>query len=116
MSGSPRRPIQWVRASHGEDRFMPTPAGITTHPFDAPWIGSGRRPAGGGAGAARERIAGRRSRWALAGAGGVPVTLIAGSAFGLDLSVLAVLVLVPVLAGLLARMAAHRTTRRLLVQ
>lgn len=52
-------------------------------------------------------------RLPLAAAGGVPVTLIAGSAFGLDLRALALLVLVPVLFGVAARMLVHTPTRAL---
>jgi hypothetical protein len=65
---------------------------------------------------ARERLLGFAQRLPLAAAGGVPVTLIAGSAFGLDLKVLALVVLLPVIAGLLARMAVHPPTRRLVGQ
>jgi hypothetical protein len=71
------------------------------------------RPAARARNAARERIAVPAGRVALAAAGGVPVTLVAASAFGLDLRALAMLVLVPVIAGLLARMAVHAPTRRL---
>lgn len=49
----------------------------------------------------------------LAAAGGVPVSLIAASAFGLNLRTLALLVLAPVLVGLVVRIATHRATRTL---
>jgi hypothetical protein len=64
---------------------------------------------------ARERLLDLARRLPLAAAGGVPVTLIAGSAFGLDLRVLALVVLIPVIAVLLSRMALHRPTRRLVM-
>jgi hypothetical protein len=95
---------------------MPPPAGAAARPFDAPWIATSFSRAELGRGAAGTRIAGPASRLLLAAAGGVPVTLIAASAFGLDLRVLAMLVLAPVVAALLARMAVHAATRRLVAQ
>jgi hypothetical protein len=62
---------------------------------------------------AGERLMDVARRLPLAAAGGVPVTLIAGSAFGLDLRVLALVVLMPVVVALLARMAVHPQTRRM---
>lgn len=53
------------------------------------------------------------ARLPLAAAGGVPVSLIAVSAFGLNLRLLALIVLAPVLACLLARTVVHRATRKL---
>jgi hypothetical protein len=70
-------------------------------------------PAGSEPGDARRRLL---ERLPLAAAGPVPVTLIAGSAFGLDLRVLALLILAPVVAGILARMAVHPPTRRLVAR
>lgn len=52
----------------------------------------------------------------LAAAGGVPVSLIAASAFGLNLRTLALLILAPVLVALLVRMATHRATRMLVAR
>jgi multidrug transporter EmrE-like cation transporter len=53
------------------------------------------------------------TRLALVGAGMVPVSLIAGSAFGLDLRVLALLVLAPVVACLLVQMVTNSDIRKL---
>jgi|GEM_PF-3326221 len=81
--------------------------------FDASAVGVALVPGDGGWDTARKRRAELIARLPLAAAGGVPVSLIAGSAFGLDLRVLALVVLAPVLACLLARMLVHRATRRL---
>lgn len=82
-------------------------------PFDASWIGITFTPADGGWDATREYLAELANRLSLAAAGGVPVSLIAGSAFGLDLRLLALLVLAPVLACVLFRMVVHPASRRL---
>lgn len=63
-----------------------------------------------------ERFRELAGRLPLAAAGGVPVSLIAASAFGLDLRTLALVVLAPVLACLLARVAVHEPTRRLVAR
>jgi len=84
-------------------------------PPASPWIGIAFTPHVEWE-AARRGLVELARRLPLVAAGGVPVTLIAGSAFGLDLLVLALVVLVPVVAGLLARMAVHRPTRRLVGQ
>ena len=81
--------------------------------FDAARSGVALVPGDGGRDTAPRRRADRIARLPLAAAGGVPVSLIAGSAFGLDLRLLALVVLAPVIACLLARMAVHRATRRL---
>jgi hypothetical protein len=80
---------------------------------DASWIGVALVPGDDGWDIARKRRAASIARLPLAAAGGVPVSLIAGSAFGLDLRLLALVVLAPVMACLLARMVVHRATRRL---
>ena len=68
-------------------------------------------------GAARDNAAARLGeivrQLPLAIAGCTPVSLIAGSAFGLDLRVLALVILAPIVAGLLARMLTDAATRRL---
>jgi hypothetical protein len=84
------------------------------HPA-SPWIGITFAPHVA-PDVARARLLGFAQRLPIAAAGGVPVTLIAGSAFGLDLKVLALVVLMPVIAGLIARMAVHPATRRLVLQ
>ena len=71
---------------------------------------------GGDHAAARERLVGLAAAAPLAAAGGVPVSLIAASAFGVDLRMLALVVLAPIIAGLLVRMPVHRPTRRLAAQ
>jgi hypothetical protein len=85
----------------------------SARPFDASWIGIAFTPADGGWDAAREYLGELGGRLSLAAAGGVPVSLIAGSAFGLDLRLLALLVLAPVLAGVLFRMLVHPASRTL---
>ncbi len=59
--------------------------------------------------------AGVAERLALVAAGGVPVSLVAASAFGLDLRVLALLVLAPVAALVLLRVVRHRPARALVL-
>lgn len=90
-----------------------TTATVATRPFDAPWIGITFTPGDFGWAVARERLKAFAGRLPIAAAGVVPVTLIAASAFGLDLKVLALLILAPVLTLLLARAAVHQPTRRL---
>jgi hypothetical protein len=82
-------------------------------PSDAAWIGVTFTPGDFGWDTARERLRGFATRLPVAAAGGVPVSLIAGSAFGLDLKLLALFILAPVVALLLARMAVDASTRRL---
>ena len=71
-------------------------------------------------GAARDNAAARLGeivrQLPLAIAGCTPVSLIAGSAFGLDLRVLALVILAPIVAGLLARMLTDAATRRLVAR
>jgi hypothetical protein len=70
----------------------------------------------GDAHVARTRLAEIAKSLPLAAAGGVPVSLIAGSAFGLDLRILALVILAPIVVGLLLRAATHVPTRTLLVR
>lgn len=46
----------------------------------------------------------------------MPVSLIAASAFGMDLGVLALVIIAPIVVGLLVQMAVRRATRRLVVR
>jgi hypothetical protein len=79
--------------------------------------GAVARPLGGGdADVARTRLLALIGALPLATAGGVPVSLIAASAFGADLRVLALVVLAPVLVGVLVRMALDAATRTLVVR
>jgi len=67
----------------------------------------------GGSDLVPARLAELVGRLPVAAAGGVPVTLVAAAAFGLDLRLLALFVLAPVVAGLIARTVVHAPTRGL---
>ncbi|MDX6677881.1 MAG: hypothetical protein QOE31_1933 [Solirubrobacteraceae bacterium] len=88
----------------------------TPRPADAIWRALTVRIGAGSRDVARDRLRELAANLPLAAAGGVPVTLIAGSAFGLALRTLALLILAPVVAMLLARVAVHRATRTLVVR
>jgi hypothetical protein len=88
-------------------------AAAAFHPSEASWIGVAFTPGDVGWEAVRERVGAFAKRLPVAAAGGVPVSLIAGSAFGLDLKLLALFILAPVVALLFARMAVDAPTRRL---
>ncbi|MGH2900641.1 MAG: hypothetical protein ACRDMZ_18345 [Solirubrobacteraceae bacterium] len=82
-------------------------------PFAAAQAATAFTPGDGAFEMGRERRADLIARLPLAVAGVVPVSLIAGSAFGLNLRLLALLILAPILACVFVRMAVHRATRSL---
>jgi len=90
-----------------------TPVAAAAPPFDASWSATAFTPGDGAFDMGRGRSADLIARLPLAAAGVVPVSLIAGSAFGLNLRLLALLILAPILACLFVRMAVHGATRSL---
>lgn len=93
-----------------------TSIAAAARPADAPWIGVTFTPGDVGWEVVRERFGALAKRLPLAAAGGVPVSLIAASAFGANLRTLALAILVPVVACLLMRMAVDPGTRSLVIR